>query len=209
MLLVDVIARLSTTLPPVHDSGHENPDSGTPGLHPAAVLVALFPDAGEAAFLLTRRPDTLTNHPGQIALPGGRVETSDVSPWEAALRETWEELGVPAGDVMPVGRLDPVRAMVSNHLILPFVGQLSSVPRVVPQRDEVDEVFQVRVASLLDPANIREETWNLRDGRPYRVVYFWIGGHVVWGLTAQILTDLAIRLRADLGQYPPGSVRPA
>jgi 8-oxo-dGTP pyrophosphatase MutT (NUDIX family) len=209
MLLEDVAERLSHRLPAVHDSVRSVAGSGMPGLRTAAVLVALFPDGGEAEFLLTRRPHTLTNHPGQIALPGGGVEASDGSAWEAALRETWEEVGIPSRDVMPVGRLAPVHAVVSSHLILPFVGRLASVPQVAPHPDEVDEVFPVSVASLLDPSNVREEVWNLREGRPYRVVYFWIGGHVVWGLTARILSDLARQLGAALGPYPPGSVRPA
>ncbi len=209
MRLVDVTDTLSRVLPAVDATGQGLNREGTAGLRPAAVLVALFPSDGEAGFLLTRRIDTLSTHPGQVALPGGRVEPTDHSPWQAAVRETWEEVGIPPDRVTPIGRLDPVQALVSSHLILPFVGLLSSLPKIMTQHDEVDEVFEVRVSSLLNPASIREETWTLRDNRLYRVTYFWIGGHVVWGLTARILSDLAARLGADLGPYSPGSVRPA
>lgn len=209
MRLSEVTERLSQRLPAVDDSGADALVPGGSLLHPAAVLVAIFPQGGEAVFLLTRRPETLSNHPGQISLPGGRVEETDRSLWETALRETWEELGIPPSLVNPVGQLEPVQAVVSNHLILPFVGTLVSEPDLRTQADEVEEVFTATVSSLLDPATARQETWTLRGNRPYHVSYYWLGGHIVWGLTARILSGLAGHLDADLGPRPPGSVWPA
>jgi 8-oxo-dGTP pyrophosphatase MutT (NUDIX family) len=151
----------------------------------------------------------LRSHPGQISLPGGRVEAEDLSPWHAALRETWEEIRVIPERIAPVGRLCPVQVTVSNNLVIPFVGSLSQHPSPAPSSAEVEEVFEVPVSSLLDPSRVEEDTWVLRDGRSYVVTYYRLCDYVVWGVTARILSDLAGHLGARQGAYPPGSVRPA
>lgn len=210
MRLDDVVGRLETSLPGVTQPWEQAVHSDWLLLRPAAVLVLLFPDEDDAAFFLTRRPDSLRSHPGQISLPGGRIEQTDATPWDAALRETWEEIGVPPAKIRPIGRLDPVQVTVSNNLVLPYVGWMEMRPVPGPPTEEVEEVIEVRLSDLLDPRSVEEEPWVLRDDRSYLVTYYRIGAHTVWGVTARILSNLAARLGAGpTDPYPPGTVRPA
>jgi 8-oxo-dGTP pyrophosphatase MutT (NUDIX family) len=202
------IEALSRALPAVDGPWEDSIEPDRLFLRLAAVLVVLFPNEDEAAFLLTKRPDTLRSHPGQIALPGGRVEPEDSSPWSAALRETWEEIAIRPESVKPVGRLDPLQVTVSNNLILPFAGYLVHRPLLDPPGPEVDEVFEVPLNALLDPRTVEEDRWRLRDGNEYVVTYYRLSGQVVWGVTARILADLASRLGHPAAAFPPGSVRP-
>lgn len=172
----------------------------------AAVLVLLFPRHDGLRFLLTVRPDTLTRHPGQISLPGGRVEKTDSDLWQTAVRETREELGVDDRDLVPLGRLDRYRMPVSGYAITPFVGCLPCPPALHPDPGEVAEVIEVPLAALLDESTVREEIWDLHD-RKWHVTFYLFGEHRVWGATATILADLASRLGAQPRGERPGAVR--
>jgi 8-oxo-dGTP pyrophosphatase MutT (NUDIX family) len=207
MRLGHVVRSLQAVLPGVTGPWEDEVHPDWLQLRLAAVLVLLFPLGEDTSFVLTRRPEGLRSHPGQISLPGGRVEPSDRSPWDAALRETWEEIGIPAADVHPIGRLRPLQVAASKNLVLPFVGWTASSPPLHPPNAEVEERIDVPVTTLLDPRTVAEELWILRDSRHYLVTYYHIGGHAVWGLTARILSDLSSRLGAQAAPFPPGSVR--
>lgn len=179
--------------------------------HHSAVLVILFTRASSGpGLLLTVRPDTLTHHPGQVSLPGGKAEPHDDSLWQTALRETREELGMRTGRLAPLGRLDDVPVTVSNYLITPFVAWSPAPPRLIPDPHEVAAVIEVPLASLIDPTNVHEEAWELR-GAHWLVTFYRVQDVIVWGATARILSDLVDRLRGGTGGGPfaPGSVRPA
>lgn len=163
------------------------------GLREAAVLILLYERDGDPRFPLTLRPDTLTHHPAQISLPGGGVEAGDASAWDTAARETEEELGIPASAIRPVGRLQTIGVHASGHRVVPFVGCIDTMPALRPQPNEVAEVIEARMAALLEPASVEVETWPFREAE-WRVVFFRLGGHVVWGATARILSDFAERL---------------
>jgi len=175
----------------------------------AAVLILLFPEDADIRFPLTVRPESLTRHAGQISLPGGLVESSDGTPWEAALRETREEVGVSTESVVPVGRLATHHLTVSDYFIGPFVGWLGAPPHMHPDPVEVAEIFDVGVADLLDPDSVAHEEWELR-GRSWSVTFYRFGGRVVWGATARILYEFACRLedRPMPQGHVPGSVLP-
>jgi 8-oxo-dGTP pyrophosphatase MutT (NUDIX family) len=177
------------------------------GMHPAGVLVLLFPREAEVRFLLTTRPDTLARHAGQISLPGGRREDHDGSLWDTACRETREELGIRTGRLVPLGRLDPVPVEVTGYLIWPFVAWSPIAPRITPDPREVAAVVEVSLASLLDPATVQDEEWEFR-GASWRVTLYRFGDVAVWGATARVLADLASRLRPMSRAHAPapGSV---
>ena len=206
-MALPLVNALAGALDPVERERPSVPDQWKT-LRPAAVLVLLFPRGDDVRFLLTVRRETLTHHPGQVSLPGGRLDAGDPSGWSAALREAREEVGMRTGRVRPVGKLDPVPTVVSNHLIVPYVGWSPVAPRLHPSPQEVAEVLDVPVFELLQPENVREEVWELR-GRPCVVTYYWLAGHKVWGATGRILSNMAQRLGAVLGPFPPGAVRPA
>jgi 8-oxo-dGTP pyrophosphatase MutT (NUDIX family) len=174
----------------------------------AAVLILLFPSAAGWTFLLTERPTTLSHHPGQISLPGGALEPHDAHLAATALRETEEELGVTRASVRLLGSLPSLLTHVTGFEITPIVAWTPAPPALRPHPDEVETVIEAQLACLLDPESIDEEEWELR-GRRYLVTFYRLSGHIVWGITAMILSELAERLGAPLPGSPPGSVRPA
>ena len=161
----------------------------------AAVLVGVVPRPGALQVLLTRRTDDLRHHAGQVSFPGGRIEPPDVDPVAAAIRETGEEVGIPPGQLAPLGYLDPL-ATITGFRVWPVVAQVD--PAYVPRPDprEVAEVFEVPLADLLEPANLVQRTIDVR-GRPRRVLEFVnpiSPERRIWGATASILHNLRQRL---------------
>lgn len=173
----------------------------------AAVLVLFYPRDEQITFALTVRPDTLSRHPGQISLPGGMAEPYDATLWDTAVRETEEELGLSPHALIPLGRLDDVTMRNGESVITPFVGWQQTPPQFRPDRNEVADVLEVPIHTLLQPASIEEETWELR-GRQWRVAYYRLSDRMVWGITGLILSDLHDRLEAGTRAVRPGSVRP-
>ena len=160
----------------------------------AAVLLLLYPDAGDLRLPLTVRSDRLPNHRGEVSLPGGAIDPDDDGPISAALREAHEELGVPPAAVTVWGTLSPLYISPSNFRITPVVGMIDPAPVLRPNDAEVSTVITVTVRELLDPALVIEEQWTLR-GAEVRVPFFAIAGHKVWGATAIVLSEFVARMR--------------
>jgi len=160
-------------------------------LTPAAVLIAVSREP-EPQLLLTRRHAHLRHHPGQIALPGGRIDPGDADAAAAALREAEEEVALGRGHVELLGNLDRY-VTGTGYTITPVVGLVPPGLRFVPQESEVAAVFHVPLAHVLDPANhvIRSAEWQGRERRFYSIRY---GDHDIWGATAGILVNLSRRL---------------
>ena len=154
----------------------------------AGVLVLLYPYGGELCFPLTRRPDHVEFHKGQISLPGGSQESGEPL-CQTALRETQEEIGVQAVAVEVLGELSPLYVPPSNFCVRPFVGHVVRRPDFQLQAVEVAELIEAPLAALLDPATIREEDWEIHDGI-WRIPFYQFGPHKVWGATAMILAEL-------------------
>ena len=154
----------------------------------AGVLVLLYPHGGELCFPLTRRPDHVEFHKGQISLPGGSQESGE-SLCQTALRETQEEIGVQADAVEVLGELSPLFVPPSNFCVRPFVGYVARRPDFCLQAVEVAELIEARLAALLDPATTCEEDWELY-GSIWRIPFYQFGPHTVWGATAMILAEL-------------------
>jgi 8-oxo-dGTP pyrophosphatase MutT (NUDIX family) len=160
-----------------------------PDCRQGAVLILLYPRSDRLYLVLTRRSDHVGSHKGQISLPGGAQE-SDESLVETALRETWEELGIPSQGIEVMGNLTPLYTPPSNYCIHPFVAYRAARPIFHPHDVEVAQVLEVALGSLLDPAIRRVEYWaDQRFDSPRRVPCFDIDGQVVWGATAMILSE--------------------
>lgn len=162
----------------------------------AAVLLSLFPKPdGRIHLLLTRRPETLQHHPGQISLPGGRQESGETLT-ETALRETREELGMDTRPLEMLGQLTPLYIPPSDFTVHPFVGWLEREPILQPSSVEVAEVLEVALDDLLNPATRVVGKVRIRPQIRLEVPYYAIQGHQVWGATALILGEFLNRLRA-------------
>ncbi len=158
-------------------------------LRSAAVLVPLVDRHDGMTVLLTQRTATLPKHAGQISFPGGQVAPGEITPETTALRETHEEIGVPASAVDLVGRLG-VRDTNTGFRVAPVVGFLTPPFDIVEQASEVDSVFEVPLDFVCDPANHRIDRLRVRgEDRDFRAMPY--GDYYIWGLTARILHELS------------------
>jgi 8-oxo-dGTP pyrophosphatase MutT (NUDIX family) len=173
------------------------PESLPPDCRPAAVLIPLWPtEEGGVNTVLTRRPDTMPTHKGQVSFPGGGLQPGDASLEMTALREAGEELGIPAEAVTIMGRLDDAWSFQGHHVV-PYVGWLERRPAISPNPVEVAEVIIADVELLNRPETAcRHE--RIRDSRlHYSHAYRWDGGYI-WGLTADILLELLLWINGQL-----------
>lgn len=160
-------------------------------LVPAAVLVPIVA-ADTPRLLLTTRTSTMRNHAGQVAFPGGRIDSSDDGPVAAALREAQEEVGLWPHSVEILGLSDPYRTG-TGYEVRPVVGLVPPALDLRLNPDEVADAFEVPLDYALDPRNhlLREAEWMGRMRRYY--VIEW-NERVIWGATAGMLVNLSARL---------------
>ncbi len=150
----------------------------------ACVLVPLIRSGAEWSLLFTRRSENLAAHGGQIAFPGGSVE-SEESLEQAAIREAEEEVGIPAASVELIGRLDDL-VTHSGFLVAPFVGIIHEPFEYVMQESEVAEVFEVPLEALLDSRNPEVRYVPFRS-RMYPAYFYRHEEYEIWGLTGRMV----------------------
>ena len=155
----------------------------------SAVLILLYPASGAIRTVFILRPDYKGVHARQVAFPGGRVEASDKSIEETALREANEEVNIEPGHVKLLGNLSDLYIPPSNYLVTPVVGYTENVPEFVPEKSEVDKIIEADLANIFDETLINHKIINVR-GIEIEAPYFDINGYVVWGATAMILSEL-------------------
>jgi 8-oxo-dGTP pyrophosphatase MutT (NUDIX family) len=152
----------------------------------AAVLVPLVALDGAAQLVLFERSADVADHKSEICFPGGSIETSDADAIAAALRESWEELGIPPADVAVLGCLDDVHTARSNYVITPVVGHLTHLPTLIPDPVEVARPLVLSLDRLSAPGAWTVESIDVggavRDFEAHR-----IGDARIWGATAHIL----------------------
>ena len=158
------------------------------GLHPptAAVLVPLFEDdGGTVRVVITKRPDHMPSHPGQLAFPGGKIDPVDTSVLAAALREADEEVGIQPHQVTPLGFLEPVSTNRFDVVVAPVVGRLAGVPRLVPDPAEV-------ASTMVPPLHpfLNEDRWRTENWSGHELWFIEVEGEVLWGASAAIMRSL-------------------
>jgi len=165
--------------------------AGVKATRPAAVLVPVI-DHPEPTVLLTLRTTALANHAGQIAFPGGKIESADATPLAAALREAQEEVGLEHSLAEPIGYLD-LYLTFSGFRILPVVARVDAAFKSTLNRTEVDDAFEVPLAFLMDVANhaLHSRDWKGVVRRYYAMPF---GERYIWGVTAGILRNLYERV---------------
>ncbi|PZN59558.1 MAG: CoA pyrophosphatase [Proteobacteria bacterium] len=163
-------------------------------LRDAAVLVPVVDHGAEATVLLTKRAETLRNHTGQVAFPGGRIDPGDASAEAAALREAMEEISLRPEFIEVVGRM-PDYVSGSGYRIVPILSVVTPGFALQLNPDEVDMAFEVPLRFLMDPANHRRgsRAWNNLEWLFYEMPY---EGNRIWGVTAGIIRTLYERLYA-------------
>jgi 8-oxo-dGTP pyrophosphatase MutT (NUDIX family) len=154
----------------------------------AAVLIPLLYKNSEWHVLVTQRTHAVVHHKGQISFPGGACDKTDAGVEATALRETYEEIGIPPEAVDVLGALDDFPT-ISDFCVAPFVGV---VPHHFPYRlnaGEVEAVVEVPLSFLCDPAQLRTEQREVR-GRAYDLLFWDYGPYTIWGATARMLKNL-------------------
>lgn len=160
-------------------------------LVPAAVLIGIT-DRVEPGLILTVRREHLRTHAGQVAFPGGRLDAGE-SATQAALREAWEEVGLPASEVEIVQTLEPYRT-VTSYLVTPVIGVVTPDLPLQPHEHEVADWFEAPLAFVLDPANQQRKSV-LFQGRTRHYYEILWNGRRIWGATAAVIVNLSRRLQ--------------
>jgi 8-oxo-dGTP pyrophosphatase MutT (NUDIX family) len=184
------------------DGVHDQLDD--PGKLRFAAVIGLLVDSvdlvdGDPALdgpslVLIERSNKLRQHAGQIAFPGGKVEPGDRDLLDTALREAWEEVGLPRDQVSVLGRLSPVPTP-TGYMIVPYVGHVQGAWRPRRASGEVERILMPSLRTLMDPA-IHQLTGSVEwEGRRYDLHQFDIADPPLWGATARMVWDLLERIR--------------
>ena len=193
LTVAELRRRFAAAAPPAASIyGDEGPRPDPAQLRPAAVLAPIVDRQSGPTMLLTRRASHLKDHSGQVSFPGGRVAPGDASPEATALREAREEIGLDAARVELLGRMPDYHTR-TGFRITPVVGIVTPPFELSPDANEVEAIFEVPLAFLLDPANHQRESreWQGQTRWFYTMDF---GGHTIWGATAGMLVNLSNRL---------------
>jgi len=161
----------------------------------AGVLLLLYPWRKRTYLTLTSRSGSVFHHKNQISFPGGQNEPGE-SIQETALRETYEELGLPPDLIRIIGELTPLYIPPSNFCVYPIVGTMQERPVYKTRAKEVAEVIETPLDHLLDKRNLRKEIWT-RGQQEVKVPFYYFGGYKIWGATAMILAEFLEIVRSS------------
>lgn len=172
----------------------------------AAVLIAIVTDP-EPSLLLTLRAGHLSTHAGQVAFPGGKLDPDDASLQACALREAYEEIALPPERVDVIGRLSD---RLSRHgiAVTPFVATIPAGLDLAPNPGELEELFVVPLAQLLDDRRHHTDVITVAPHTKLYVPSYHIDGRVLWGLSAMMVVELlavGFGLDISLDRPPRGS----
>ena len=163
----------------------------------AAVMIPLFRSAEQNCLLLTVRSTYEGVHSGQVSFPGGKFDENESDPIHVALREMEEEVGIKAEHVQIIGKLSPLFIPVSKMHVQPVIAWVSE-PNWTANSHEVAQILEVPIHQLFQPNGIKKKSMEFSPGIPVEVPYFDIQGHVVWGATAMIISELLSVLEKKL-----------
>jgi 8-oxo-dGTP pyrophosphatase MutT (NUDIX family) len=166
----------------------------------SSVLILLYPGRNNdlPSFAVILRPTYEGVHSGQISLPGGRFEPTDLDLKQTALREAHEEIGINPAEVTIIGQLTELYIPPSNYLVQPFVGFMDGSPSFKPQPEEVERIIEIPLTPLMRNENLQMQEIAVGGGN-FSVPTFVIGGTTIWGATAMILNEFKeIVLKAGL-----------
>ncbi len=154
----------------------------------ASVLIGLVQRDSGLHIIFTRRASHLRHHPGQISFPGGKMEKGDTSPFETAVREANEEIGLVSDQISHLGQLSPIKT-ISGFDVTPVIAFIDSDYEPKTDPNEVDIIFEAPIAYLFDNNNIHsvEAYFNSSPRVVYNIPY---KKHLIWGVTAQIIHTL-------------------
>tara|TARA_B100001996_G_scaffold5211_1_gene4399 strand:+ start:88 stop:774 length:687 start_codon:yes stop_codon:yes gene_type:complete len=152
----------------------------------SSVLIPLYEEE-EVWMILTRRSETMRFHTSEVSFPGGNQEPQDIDPWDTALREAHEEIGLHPSLPLKLGHLDSFVTVGSKSFVTPFVAALDHCPQLKANPVEVEKILHVSLTELLSKDVFREEVWVLQDGKKRSINFFELIGDTVWGATGTMI----------------------
>ena len=165
----------------------------------AGVMALFYPNRlDETHLILILRKTYKGVHSAQVGFPGGRVEEEDPDIQYTALRETYEEVGVSIDSVEVVKPMTPLYIPPSNFTVSPFFGITHQTPNFIKQEDEVEGLIEVKLTDFLDDTNVNDVAVMTSYKVELEVPAFMLIGHVVWGATAMMLSELKDLLKMTL-----------
>ncbi len=164
----------------------------------AAVMMLLYSRNGETHFALIERMISTGAHSGQIAFPGGRSEPEDANSSITALRETWEEIGIPMEQQEIIRATTPIYIPPSNYMVDPYLAFAKAEFQFTPQPSEVKSVIEVPLVQLLDDTNQSTKTLSTSYMKEVTVPCYYLQDQIVWGATAMMLAEFKAMLRKVL-----------
>ncbi len=157
----------------------------------AAVMAVFYPgEQEETRFVLILRKSYKGVHSNQVGFPGGRVEEEDLNLMHTALRETEEEVGIPRQEVTVLRELTRLYIPPSNFWVQPYLGLMERTPLLVPQEEEVEAVLEIDIDEFLSESCLTRQTLSTSYASNIEVPAFLLNGHVVWGATAMMLSEM-------------------
>jgi len=165
----------------------------------AGVMALFYPNKQDITNLVLILRKTYKGvHSNQVGFPGGRVENFDKNLKHTALRETEEEVGVPKTEVEVIKKLTKLYIPPSNFWVHPYVGLMNRTPNLIPQQSEVEKILEVDLEDFLDEKNLISKELSTSYAKNIQVPAFSLNGHVVWGATAMMLSELKDLLKLAL-----------
>jgi 8-oxo-dGTP pyrophosphatase MutT (NUDIX family) len=171
--------------------------SNNPNFKSSAVLILLFPQNSTIYSALIRRTAYDGKHGGQLSFPGGKVELSDITLENTAIRETHEEVGVRVNYKDILGKLSPLYIPVSNFLVQPFIALHPIHPAWVKDNHEVAEIIEFPLSNLLDESLKDRRRISIGPNRFVDAPCYILNNQVCWGATAMILAEFESLLRGN------------
>ncbi|WP_282135311.1 NUDIX hydrolase [Seonamhaeicola maritimus] len=157
----------------------------------AGVLAFFYPDTDDQTKLVFILRKTYNGvHSAQVGFPGGKLEAKDDSLQDAAVRETFEEIGVPVKSIEVIKQLTEVYIPPSNFFVQPYVGITRESPVFVKEEEEVESIIEVDLGHFLDDKVVVSKQVTTSYDVDVEVPAFKLNGHIVWGATAMILSEI-------------------
>jgi 8-oxo-dGTP pyrophosphatase MutT (NUDIX family) len=162
----------------------------------SGILLLLFPDGDEIYTCLIRRTASMKHHAGQIGFPGGKMEKTETTPLETALRECHEEIGIDPRNVLILGSLTPLDIPVSRFKIFPYVGWSDHKPVFILNSQEVEKLLFFPLIKDLSASERKYAEVTSAFGT-VMAPCFYREGEVIWGASAMILAEFLDLLCKD------------
>ncbi|PKB17736.1 CoA pyrophosphatase [Flavobacterium sp. 5] len=164
----------------------------------AGVMMLCYPKGGKTHLVLIVRNSYKGVHSSQIAFPGGKYEVDDLNLEQTALRETFEEVGIPSDKIEVLKAFTNLYIPPSNFMVYPFLGICKEEIAFYPDPIEVADIIELPLTTFLSDTIVVDADINTSYSKSIAVPVFKIDEHIVWGATAMMLSELKIVLNSIL-----------